>query len=79
MLALNAIPVMVWVVASLIYLCVAVPVFFLWNWLAPIYAYWLPPVYLNIPFWDVFGLIWLITSLKQLVLPNVRLSNEVEK
>lgn len=69
--ALNAIPVVGWIVAAAICLFVAIPVYLLWNWLAPIYFYWLPQVYLDLPFWHVFGLLWLWSSLKGLLLPSI--------
>lgn len=68
MLALSAVPVIGWLIASVLCIFMAIPMYFLWNWLAPIYIYWLPPVYLDLPFWHVVGLIWLITMLKQLFL-----------
>lgn len=68
--SLNAIPVVGWFLAFALCLFVGVPLYFLWNWLAPIYFYWLPSVYLSIPFWHVVGLLWLISSLRQLMLPS---------
>lgn len=38
----------------------AVPFYFLWNHLAPIYAPELPEQYLNLPFWHVAGVFALI-------------------
>lgn len=77
--ALNAIPVIGWLLAAVICLFVAIPVYFLWNWLAPTYFYWLPPVYLDLPFWHVFGLLWLVSSLRGLLLPSIRASAESKK
>ncbi len=68
--ALNMIPIIGWVIAAIICLFIAVPVYFLWNWLAPIYFYWLPAVYQHLPFTHVFGLLWLITSLKGILFPS---------
>jgi len=45
----------------------AIPLWWLWNKLAPIYFYWLPPVYLAIPFWHVVGLALLIITLQGLL------------
>ena len=70
MIGLNAIPIIGWLIAALLCLFIAVPVYFLWNWLAPVYFYWLPNVYLNLPFWHVFGLLWLISTLKNLMVPS---------
>lgn len=43
------------------------PIWWLWNWLAPVYFYFLPKVYLNLPFWHVFGLAALFTLLKSYI------------
>lgn len=67
----NMIPVVGWLIAAVICLFVSIPVYFLWNWLAPIYFYWLPAVYLVLPFWHVFGLLWLLISLKGILLPTM--------
>ena len=76
---LNMIPVIGWLIAAVICFFVAIPVYFLWNWLAPTYAYWLPTVYLDLPFWHVFGLLWLISSLRSLLLPSVSSSSSSNK
>lgn len=76
---LNMIPVVGWLFAGIICFFVAVPVYVLWNWLAPTYFYWLPAVYLELPFWHVFGLLWLISSLRGLLLPNITASATTKK
>ena len=76
---LNAIPIFGWLIAAVICLFVAIPVYFLWNWLAPTYFYWLPSVYLDLPFWHVFGLLWLLSSITGLLLPSVSASAEAKK
>lgn len=68
--ALNAIPIIGWIMAAVIWFFAAIPIYLLWNWLAPIYFYWLPGRYLDIPFWHVFGLLWLVVSLRQVFLPS---------
>jgi hypothetical protein len=77
--ALNFIPVIGWLVAWLICLFVAIPVDYLWNWLVPIYAYQLPTVYQNIPFWNMVGLLWLIMSIKDLFCIIISISNTNKK
>lgn len=72
--ALNMIPVVGWLLAAAICFFVAIPVYLLWNWLAPTYFYFLPSVYLDLPFWHVFGLLWLLSSLRGLLLPSIRAS-----
>ena len=72
--ALNIIPIVGWLIAAAICFFVAIPVSLLWNWLAPTYFYWLPKVYLDLPFWHVFGLLWLISSVRGLLLPSISTS-----
>lgn len=76
---LNMIPVVGWLLATVFCFAAAVPMFYLWNWLAPTYFYWLPKVYLDLPFWHVFGLLWLLSSLKSLLLPGVYSSSSTSK
>jgi hypothetical protein len=76
---LNMIPVLGWLLAAVICFFVAIPIYFLWNWLAPQYAYWLPAVYQQLPFWHVFGLLWLLSSIKGLFLPSVYSSSSASK
>jgi len=73
---LNAIPVFGWIIAAVVCFFIAVPFYFLWNWLAPTYFYWLPKLYLELPFWHVFGLLWLITSLRGILLPSTYARSE---
>lgn len=77
MIGLNSIPVLGWFLAAVLCFFGAIPVYFLWNTLAPIYFYWLPQVYLDLPFWHVVGLLWLIATLKGLLLPRLHASVEV--
>jgi len=76
---LNMIPVIGWLIAAAMCFFVAIPVYLLWNWLAPTYFYWLPPVYLDLPFWHVFGLLWLISSLRGLLLPSIRATSTTKE
>lgn len=77
--ALNAIPVIGWLIAAVLCFFIAIPVSLLWNWLAPIYFYQLPQVYLSLPFWHVFGLLWLVSSLRALLLPSITSSSTTSK
>lgn len=76
---LNLIPVVGWLIAAVICFFIAIPIYFLWNWLAPIYFYWLPSVFLHIPFTHIVGLLWLISSVKGIILPEFNVSNNVKK
>lgn len=76
---LNAIPVIGWIIAAILCLFVAIPIYFLWNWLCPVYFYWLPDIYKELPFWHVFGLLWLLMSLRNILLPSISSSSKVDK
>jgi hypothetical protein len=67
MMLLNFIPIIGWALAAVFCFIAAIPMYLLWNWLAPIYAPFLPHVYLEIPFWHMFGLLWLLMSIRQIV------------
>jgi hypothetical protein len=77
--ALNAIPIVGWLIAAVLCFFVAIPVWLLWNWLAPIYFGFLPRLYLDLPFWHVFGLLWLLSSLRGVVMPSVSANAESKK
>jgi hypothetical protein len=47
----------------------SIPFYFIWNKLAPIYCYWLPPVYQHLPFWHCMGLFVLLAILRALIYP----------
>jgi len=47
----------------------SIPFYFLWNALAPTYAYGLPAVYLHIPFWHCMELFVLVALLRGLLFP----------
>lgn len=73
------IPVIGWIVGFLVAVSVSIPFYFIWNGLAPTYFYFLPDVYLSVPFWHCVGLFMLSPMLKWLVVPNlssVRQNNE---
>jgi hypothetical protein len=47
----------------------SIPFYFLWNYLAPIYASALPLVYQHIPFWHCAGLFALAAIIRMLLFP----------
>lgn len=67
---LNMIPIVGWVLAAILCTLVAIPVNFLWNLYVPEYFSFLPSVWHHIPFWDSVGLIWLVISIKGIILPQ---------
>jgi len=68
----NCIPILGWLLSFLIYWSFAVPFWFLWSYvgIGKIYFYWLPHVYLNIPFWDCVWLGMIFSILKCVVFPH---------
>lgn len=42
--------------------------YFLWNWLAPVYLYMLPAVYLNIPYFHCIGIVLLLGVINKVVI-----------
>lgn len=50
-------------------LVLAIPFYFLWNYLAPIYGAQLPPVYQHLPFWHCEGIFLLLAILRTVLLP----------
>lgn len=76
---LNLIPVIGWLINAVISFLLAIPFTILWNWLAPDYFFWLPDVYLNIPFFKVACLLYLIGMIKDNIIPSfVRVSTSSE-
>jgi len=65
---LYAIPVVGWILGFIFSLFIAIPFYFVWNSMAPIYFYWLPDVYHEIPFWDCVFLFMLTSMVRVLVL-----------
>ncbi len=64
---LNAIPFFGWFLSIVVSISLSIPFFIVWNALAPTYFYFLPQVYLAIPFWDCVGLFIIIPILKWMV------------
>lgn len=73
------IPIIGWFTAAVLCFFVSIPMYFLWNSLAPTYFFFLPKVYMEIPFWHVFGLIWLLSALRSLLLPSITSSSTTAK
>ena len=56
----------------------AIPFYFLWNWLAPIYFTGLSPALQSIPFIDCIGLLLLLAILRSAVLPTQPIINKIK-
>lgn len=66
----SAIPILGWALGFIVAFFMAIPFWLLWNALAPTYFYWLPQVYMNVPFWDCVWLFLLIWILKAILIPD---------
>lgn len=65
---IYALPVLGWLIGFLLSFFIAIPFYFLWNWLAPVYLDFLPSKYLALPFWHCVGLFMLGSMLRILLL-----------
>ncbi len=72
------IPILDWLIGLMFSFFAAIPFYFLWNGMAPIYFFWLPEVYHEIPFWHCVWLFLLISILKWVLLPKFASKVEVE-
>lgn len=53
-----------------IYMVAGVPIYFVWNELAPIYFTFLPEVYRAIPYWHIVGFLWLFGVITRAIVPK---------
>ncbi len=69
---MNALPIIGWLLSSLFAVSLAVPFWFLWTFLGmgQLYFYWLPSVYLAVPFWHCVGLFIICDIIKQCFVPK---------
>ena len=68
---INALPVIGWILSVGASMSMSVPFYFIWNALAPTYFYFLPPVYLHLPFWHCVGLFVILPILKVALVPSI--------
>lgn len=52
----------------------SVILYFLWNFFAPTYFSFLPPVWLALPFWHVVGLTWCLSIIRNIIMPSASAS-----
>jgi len=67
---LNSIPIIGWLINIVLMISLAIPFYFMWGHVAPIYFYWIPEVYQEIPFWDCEWLFTVISILKAVLVPK---------
>lgn len=68
--ALTILPVFGWAVSAILAVFAAIPLWFLWTWLAPKFFPFVPEVWLNIGFWETAGMLVLIGFFKLILLPR---------
>jgi|CXWL01.1.fsa_nt_gi hypothetical protein len=68
---INKLPFIGWVISLTVSISLSIPFWFIWNRLAAIYFYWLPQVYLHIPFWHCVGLFIILPILKGTLIPTL--------
>jgi hypothetical protein len=68
--AVTILPILGWIISAILAILIAMPLHFLWSWLAPTYLYFLPSVYLKVGFWDMAGMLVLIGFIKLIVFPS---------
>ena len=67
---INKLPLIGWFFSIAASISLSVPFYFIWNALAPTYFYWLPKVYLAIPFWHCVGLFVILPVIKHTLTPT---------
>ena len=56
----------------------AIPFYFLWNWLAPIYFTSLPATHQELPFWHCVGLLMLIAIIRNAIAPTQNIFTKIK-
>lgn len=67
---INKLPFVGWSFSIVASISISIPFYFIWNALAPTYFYWLPQVYLQIPFWDCVGLFVVVPIVLKTITPQ---------
>lgn len=62
------------IVAFFMALLSSIVLYFLWNFFAPTYFSFLPPVWLALPFWHVVGLMWCLGLIRNVIMPSASAS-----
>ena len=67
---INKLPFIGWFFSAVASISLSIPFYFLWNSEAPTYFYWIPKVYLHIPFWDCVALFIIVPIVKSTLTPS---------
>ena len=73
----SKLPIIGWVLGFLIAVFMAIPFYFLWNFIAPIYLTFLPQIWLSLPFWNCVWLFLLISIIKSILFSGI-FSNDID-
>ncbi len=76
---IMAIPVIGPLIEMVFCIFLAIPFYWLWNYLAPIYMYWLPAVYQHLPFWDCVWIFMLLGIISTVIPKLARVDQKVDK
>ena len=72
---IYSIPIIGWAIGFFLHVSLAVPFYYLWAAMAPKYFYFVPKVYMALPFWDCVWLFMLLSILKTVLLPRFAYSS----
>lgn len=64
-------PIIGWSIALIFDVFLAIPTYFLWNYLVPKYFTFIPDIYYNLPFWDIVWILLLVSIVKTVFLSGV--------
>lgn len=56
-----------YIIAFVVALIIAFPLFFLWNALAPVYFTFLPTVWTSVPYMHMVGIVWMASIIASIV------------
>lgn len=65
------IPILGWFIGFLLNLFLAIPLYYLWEYVTPKYMPFIPDLYQSIPFWDIVWIIMLVSIIKHVFLGGI--------
>ena len=69
------IPILGWGMSIILNIFLAIPTYYLWNYIAPKYLYFIPDLFIYLPFWDIVWMVMLISILKHVFLGGIFKAN----
>lgn len=67
----SKLPIIGWFWALILNIFLAIPTYFLWNYVAPKYLGFIPNLYQSLPFWDIVWIVMLISVIKHVVFSGI--------